>query len=55
MTFLLDKVLLDYFAHTMQLSERFMFHHVILEMATKIHLEQVTKVGYMVTSSCAHL
>ena len=55
MSLFLDKVLLNGFAKDMKLTERLMFRHVVLQVAAEVDLEKITKVGDMISRSCAHL
>jgi len=51
---LLDEVLLDYFSNGVQLTERLMLGHVILQVATQVDLEQITEIRNVIARPRAH-
>ena len=52
---LLNEVLLDLLPNSLQLPERFVLSHVVLEVAAQVDLEEITEVGDMVARPCTHL
>ena len=50
----LDKVLLDLFAEGVQLAERLVLCHVVLQMTAQVHLEEIAEVGDVVAGASAH-
>ena len=55
MALLLDEVLFHELAKSLQLAERLVLGHVVLQVAAEVDLEQVAKVGDVVSCACCHL
>ena len=52
---LLDEVLFDLLSQGRELSEGLMLAHMVLQVAAKVYVEQVTQVGQMIARTRAHL
>ena len=54
MPLLLHEVLLNDLAKRLQLAERLVLSHVVLEVRPQIHFEEIAEVGDMIAGACAH-